>query len=536
MYRCGILACLALLAATAPAAAAGRCHGAPPSGEGDAIPIYEGLGNYHRAITTSSPDAQAYFDQGMMLAYAFGRPESVRSFRAASERDPDCALCYWGEAWALGPYQNEEMSDEDAPLAYAAARKAMVRKDSTGEIERALIEAMAVRYVEEPQEERADLDRAYADAMREVARRFPDDLDANALFAEALMILYPWDLYPEGRVRPEGEEAIAVLERVLAADIHHAGACHMYIHAVEESTEPERAAACADLLADGIPLGSHIPHMPSHIYMRIGRYGDGVRANQRAQMVDRKAARGEAVAIYAGHNTDMLCFAAWMDGQSSVALQAARDLGRDGGPEGMLLPLILARFGRWDELAAMSASPKGPLPEGLWQLARGVAFLRTGSEVKADRALGRLAKALDHADPDETFGPKTTDKPIDLLRIAHGILAGEIAAAAGDYDAAVRHLEAAVASEDGLQYSEPEIWPIPSRQVLGAILLEADRPADAQRIYEEELEDHPENGWSLFGLAAALRAQGKDGEADAVEERFERAWARADVALTSSRF
>lgn len=530
-------ACLALLLAAAlpPAAAAGHHRGDPPAGEERPIPLFEGMGSFHRAAGTSSAEAQAYFDQGMMLGYAFGRPEAVRSFQAASEIDPDCAACYWGEAWTLGPYQNGKMSAAIAPLAYAAAQKALARKESASDVERALIEAMAVRYAEDPQEERADLDQAYSDAMQAVAERFPDDLDAKALYAESLMVLHPWDLYPEGKLRPEGQEAIDVLEKVLAADIHHAGACHMYIHSVEESTTPERAEACADLLADGIPLGSHIQHMPSHIYMRIGRYGDGVRANQQAQIVDARAEHDQGVAIYPTHNTNMLCYAAWLDGQSAVALQAARDLPGDD-PRAMMLPLMLARFGRWEELMEMTNAPKGQLREGIWQFTRGLAFLRTGAPQKADKALKRLMRILDRADPEQTVSPDDTTKTIDLLRIAHGILAGETAAAAGDTGTAVRHLEAAIASEDGLEYSEPEIWPIPARQMLGAILLDAGRAEEAQRVYEEELQDHRENGWSLFGLSAALRAQGKDGEADDAQARFERAWTRSDVWLTASRF
>ncbi|MFQ5668975.1 MAG: hypothetical protein ACE5HD_00480 [Acidobacteriota bacterium] len=537
MSRCEITtACLALLlAAPLSTPAASHHHGDPPAGEEQQIPLFDGLGSFHRAVSTSSARAQAYFDQGMMLGYAFGRPEAALSFQAAAEIDPDCAACYLGEAWTLGPYQNEKMSAKNAPLAYAAAQKALAHKDLASDVERALIEAMAVRYVADPQQERADLDQAYSDAMKVVAERFPGDLDVNALYAESLMVLHPWDLYPGGKLRIEGQEAIRVLEKVLAADIHHAGACHMYIHSVEESSTPERAEVCADLLADGIPLGSHIQHMPSHIYMRIGRYGDGVRANQKAQMVDHRARRGQAVAIYPNHNTNMLCYAAWMDGQSAVALQAARDL-QGTGRRAMMLPLMLARFGRWDELKAMRKAPKGLLPEGIRQFTRGLAFLRTGEPAKASRALNRLEKILGRADPEETFAPETTDKPIDLLRIAHGILAGETAAAAGETAAAVRYLEIAIAAEDGLEYSEPEIWPLPARQILGAILLDAGRAKEAQRVYEEELENHRENGWSLFGLSAALRAQGKGGEADAVRARFEAAWARSDVWLTASRF
>ena len=499
------------------------------------IPLYEGLGTFHRSITTSSEAAQHYFDQGMMLAYAFGRREAVQSFRAALEEDPGCAVCSWGEAWALGPYFNEKMKDE-AVEAYEAAQKALELAGGASEVERALIEAMAVRYAEDPgTADRDALDRTYADAMQEMAGRFPDDLDVLALFGESMMVLHPWDFYTAGEVRPEIVEAIAALETVPAEDLHHSGACHLYIHAVEASTAPERAEACADVLADGIPGGSHIQHMPSHIYMRIGRYADSVRANQMAHIVDQMAEAGEAVAIYPGHNLHMLWYAAWMDGQSAIALQAARDMGGSHHSSGSEYTLMLARFGRWHELLGMEKVSGDSLDVGIFQFALGLATLRTEDSAKARRALKRLTKIRDATDPEESW-EATTDGPYDLLQIAHGILAGEIAAAGGDVAGAIRHLKEAIASEDGLEYSEPEIWPIPARQVLGAILLEAGLPEEAQQIYEEELEDHTENGWSLFGLARSLEAQGKDEEAAAVEERFRTAWSRADVLLHSSRF
>jgi tetratricopeptide (TPR) repeat protein len=508
-----------------------------PARAEETIPIYEDLGIHHREVTTSSALAQDYFDQGLNLAYAFGRHESVESFRAALAEDPDCVMCAWGEAWALGPYINAKMKDDAALEAYAAIQRALQGVHRAGDVERALIEAMALRYAEDPEAaEREELDRNYAEAMRGVSQRFPEDDDVGALFAEALMVLHPWHLYPDGEPLPEAIEAIGVLEAVLERDLRHAGACHLYIHSVEPSSMPERAEACADLLADGIPLGSHIQHMPSHIYMRIGRYGDGVRANQMAHIVDQMAERGEAVAIYPGHNLRMLWFAAWMDGQSSVAIQAARDMSKTWATDRSEYTLVLARFGRWDELIAMKQAHQKPLGKGLQQFARGLALLRTGDATKAHKALKRLRKITDATDPEKTFSPDTEDGPLDVLQIAHGILAGELAAASGDVNEAVRLLERAVEVEDALDYSEPEIWPIPARQVLGGVLLDAGRAAEAQRVYEADLQDHPENGWSLFGLAESLRAQGENGPADEAQARFQRAWARADVLLTSSRF
>jgi tetratricopeptide (TPR) repeat protein len=521
--------CLGLLTLAGPT-------GPDPLLAQESIPLYQDFGVHHREISTSSAEAQAFFDQGLMLAYAFGRPEAVSSFRTAVERDPECAICSWGEAWALGPYINSEMDDGPAAEAYAAIQRALEHIDGATEAEEALIEAMATRYAEDPESaDRKKLDRTYADAMRAVAERFPDDQDIGALFGEALMVLYPWDLYPNGQERPETTEAVQVLEGVLDRNLEHGGACHLYIHAVEASTEPGRAEACADVLAGAIPGGSHIHHMPSHIYMRIGRYEDSVRANQDAWLRDQMAERGEAVAIYPGHNLHMLWFAAWMDGQSAVALQAARDMERTGHWAFGIRPLTLARFGRWDEVLE-TEKPDDSLHEGMWHFARGLAYLRTGDDARAARALKRLDKITAKTDPADTFFDGTDDGPIDFLRIAQGMLAAEIAAADGDFDEAIDLLKEVAATEDLLEYSEPEIWPIPARQVLGAIYLEAGMLDDAQRVYEEELDKHPGNGWSLFGLAQVLREKGEDELAEEVDARFEQAWERSDLLLSGSRF
>jgi len=294
------------------------------------VPLYDNLGPHGRVISTSVPMAQRYFDQGMQLTYAFGRGDAVPSFRAAQQHDPDCAMCYWGEAWALGPYINEAMDSTAGVEAYQAIQQAKRLAGTARAHEQALIEAMAARYAPIPTEEnRAVLDSAYADALRDVVRRFPHDLDAGAFFGEAVMVLRPWDHWTaDGQPQPGTHEALAILESVLARDVKHPGACHLYIHLVEASPDPARAEVCADHLGAAIPGASHIQHMPSHIYMHIGRYGNSVRANQKAWLVDQQAAQGRAVGIYTGHNLHMLLFAGWMDGQSAVALQAAEDLAK----------------------------------------------------------------------------------------------------------------------------------------------------------------------------------------------------------------
>lgn len=527
-----------LLLLVASPAAAQHDHAANAAAR-DTVPLYANLGTLGRPVTTTVPDAQRYFDQGLRLTYGFGHGEAVESFRAALAHDPACAMCAWGMAWALGPYINAGRDSARIVGAYAAIRQAQQLAASPGavsDVERALIEAMSVRYEATPDMDRqAPLDSAYADAMRDVVRRFPRDLDAATLFGESLMVLRPWDHWTrDGRPQPGTEEVLQVLESVLGRDIGHPGACHLYIHAVEASPEPERAEPCAELLGDAIPGASHVPHMPSHIWMRIGRYGDGVRANQKAWHADQMAVLGRGVQIYPTHNLHMLLFAASFDGQSAVAWQAARDLARISPATSFYVPLVLARFGRWPDLLEVTAEPDAASTlKGLWHFARGLAWARTG---EADSARAQLAVVdAERAAAGDSLQFRGHPQA-DLLGIARAILAGEIAAAAGDHETAIRELTAALPLEDGLEYDEPEPWIMPVRHVLGEILLEAGRPAEAERVYRDELADHRENGWSLHGLARALRAQGRDAEAREIETRFERAWARADAWIRGSRY
>jgi tetratricopeptide (TPR) repeat protein len=530
---------LLLACATAPLAAQHADHGTgAAAATRDSVPLYDSLGTLSRRISTTSPTAQTYFDQGLRLTYGFGHDESVHSFREALRQDPSCAMCAWGVAWALGPYINagrDSAKVAEAWLAIQDAKRLARPAGAVTDVERALIEAMAVRYEKEPVEERGvRLDSAYADAMRDVVRRFPYDLDAGTLFGEALMVLRPWDHWTrDGRPQPGTEEVLAVLESVLARNIGHPGACHLYIHAVEASTQPERAEPCAELLGTAIPAASHVPHMPSHIWMRIGRYGDGVRANQRAWHADQMAVRGRGVQIYPTHNLHMLLFAASFDGQSAVAWQAARDLARISEASSHYVPLVLARFGRWQDLLDLHELPEQEFRRGMWLHARGLALLRTGQPDSAKTYLADL-DALAAATPDTLYFRGHPRR--DLYAIARAILAGEIAASEARFDDAVRELEAAIPIEDGLEYDEPEPWIMPVRHVLGAVLLEAGRAVEAEAVYRAALRDHRENGWSLLGLAQALDAQGSTAEAEEVRQRFETAWQRADVWVWASRY
>ncbi len=504
-----------------------------PAAQEQTIPLYDSLGSFGRTINTSHPTAQQFFDQGLRLAYAFGREDAVRSFREAQRHDPECAMCYWGEAWALGPYRNSPMSEERSREAFAAIQKALSWTGNASGIEKALIEAMAVRYRKEPEpENRAELDRAYSAAMKDVVRRFPWDLDAGTLYAEALTSMRPRDLWtPEGMPRPETATAIAILESVLGRHIKHPGACHFYIHVVESSSSPSRAEACADLLGEAMPGASHIQHMPSHIHMRVGRYGDAVRANQRAVIADQRAALGEAAAIYPAHNLQMLAFAAAYDGQSSIAIQAARDH-QEQSSDPVYLTQVLVRFGRWQELLDQQ-EPEDPFPRAIWLFGRGLASLRNGDPDRAREHLEGLEGHTGEADPEAEY---RRSRQVDLLRIARALLAGEILSAEGRDQEAVGTFQEILAVQDGLPYSEPEAWLLPVRHYLGAALLERGQTAAAERQYRQELRHHPDNGWSLVGLGRSLRKQGRLDEASTIHRRFRKVWSRADVWLASSRF
>lgn len=532
----GVLA--ALLLVPLPGSAQHAGHGSAPDVESDpgaTLPLYENLGSRHRPITTSSSLAQAYFDQGIALTYGFAHAEGVRSFREAQRLDPSCAACFWGEAWALGPHINGRMGNAAAVEARAAIERALELKEGASEVERALIDAMAVRYAKDPEAaDRAQLDSLYARAMEEVARRFPRDLEVLTLLGEAHMVLRPWNYWtPEGDPFPGMERPLEVLEQALAVDLSHPGACHLYIHLVEASPAPERAVPCALLLADQIPGVSHIPHMPAHVFMRTGHYGEAVRGNQRAWIADQRAAHDGAPAVYPSHNLHMLFFAAAFDGQSAVALQAARDVARVAEAFAIYIPLGLVRFGRWAEILEAPVDGASPFRAGVSHYARGMAHLRTGSGDLARVELTALEVMRERVPENARFRGHLQR---DLLGIARGTLLGEILAAEGRVEEAVKAMEEALSLEVSLNYDEPEPWPIPVRHTLGGVLLEAGEAARAEAVYREALRLHPDNGWSLHGLAAALRAQGRKDEAERVRARFEEMWVRADVWITGSRF
>ncbi len=515
-------------------------------------PLFDGLGPHHHAITTRSPLAQRYFDQGLVLVFGFNHAEAIRSFREAARQDPACAMCWWGVALALGPNINLPMPVEDVPAAVAAARDAARLAPGASAAERLYIDALGRRYSEAPGAERAALDRAYADAMREVVRALPDDLDAATLFAESLMDLSPWDYWTKsGEPKANTPELLATLERILAAQPEHPGAIHLYIHAVEASRDPDRAVPYADRLTSLVPDSGHLVHMPTHIYQRVGRYHDAAEWNARAAEADEAYLAwcrngGFYPVAYYPHNVHFLWSAATMEGRSALAIASARKLVSKVGPEIYAkfppleayapTPLVaLARFGRWQEILAEPAPPAHlRFATGMWHYARGLALANTRRLDAAEaqrRALAALAG--DEALAAQNLGGGTAG---ELLAIAEAVLAAEIAGRRGVREQQIRLLETAVVLQDGLPYYEPPGWDYPIRQALGAALLEAGRPAEAERVYRDDLREFRENGWSLFGLARALELQGQRSAAAEARRRFEAAWQHADVKLQRSRF
>ena len=518
---------------------------ATPRDEPAPAPYFPELGRYHRAVTTKSPAAQRYFDQGLLLLYAFNLEEAQRSFEHAARLDPGCASCFWGAGMALGPHINLAAQAERTTAAHKAAQTALAHAGRVKPVERALIEALATRYSDpppaDPKAQRA-LDEAYAAAMRKVAGRFPNDDDVQALFAEALMNLRPWDLWSkDGQPRPETPEIIAALERVLARDPRHPGANHYYIHTLEASPHPEKALAAADRLG-ALTHAGHLVHMPAHIYMRVGRYEDAAEANRKAIAAEKvyveKAQPKGFHWMYVAHNPQFLMAAAMMEGRRAEALAAAREATGYMSPEmlrqmpgydfSLVYPQwVLVRFGRWDEALAEPAPPDDlRFAKAMWHTARGVAYTVRSQpdEAEAERAAFEKVAATIPSEATEGLNPASR-----LLTITRALLAGEIAARGGRAEEAVEHLRAAVKAEDELSYNEPSDWYYPTRHHLGAVLLAAGRAPEAQAVFEEDLRRNPGNGWALAGLAESQRKQGKTAEAAATRERLEKAWARADV-------
>lgn len=499
------------------------------------VPLLEAVtGDYTRTIDTDAPLAQAYFDQGMQMVYAFTLPVAIRSFEEAQRQDPDCAVCFWGEAKARGPFLNGRLTNANAGPAYEAAQRALSLIERTDDpMEKALIRAMSIRYTpEHDPDTRVALDSAYTRAMSEVYSLYPEDLDVGTLYAEALMLLNTRRGAYEAS-DPYVQSFHTVLEDVLEKDINHPGACHLYIHATEATEVAYKAEACADLLMTAVPGSSHLNHMPSHTYNVIGRWGKAVRSNAMAWRSDDRTAYGEGVSYGGTHNLHMLFFAGSMDGQSKVSRAAAEEYARQVNGGVFYQALVLFRFGEFREILELTEVPERPLRLGLWEFTRGYAHLRTGS---ADSAAAYLASVDEKASTLPDNVTERNNRGSDLLSITGNILRGEMLRSEGKLDEAIAVLELAVETHDGLEYAEPEALNFSARHWLGAALLEAGRYSDAERVYVGALEQHRHNGWSYFGLERALRAQDKISEADRIKAEFNRVWQRADIIIRSSRF
>ncbi|WP_291984791.1 hypothetical protein [Luteitalea sp.] len=518
---------------------------------GEVAPRLQKLGSHVFRVSTRHAGAQHFINQGLNLAYAFNHAEARRAFREAARLDPGLAMAYWGQALVLGPNINALMEPNDEPHALELVKEAQARKARATPRERALIEALATRYSGTP-ERRVPNDRAYADAMRQVQARFPADPDIAMLYVESMMDLRPWGYWmPDGRPHDGTAEIVALTEQVMRAHSRHPGALHMYIHLIESTTTPQRAEAAADTLLTLMPAAGHMVHMASHIYQRVGRYADAMKSNTLAIAADEDyitqcRAQGLYPMAYYPHNVHFLWFAAAADGQSRVALDAARKVAA-GIDDTQLaaMPLLAGfrvvpywahvRFGKWQEMLAEPAPPQAnAFLRGAWHYGRGQALVATGDLAAAERELQELETAMHDKGLDQPLFSPNTGRAI--LSIGPAVLRGEIAAARRDFATAIARLEEAVRLEDALVYTEPSEWHSPPRLALAAILLEAGRPAEAETVYWEDLKRNRDNGWALFGLDQALRAQGKHDQAGIVKARLDRAWARADVSLTSSRF
>ena len=511
------------------------------------------LGTHHHAISTRSVETQRRFDEGLNWMWAFNLQEAQRSFEAATNLDPDCAMCWWGVALSLGPHLNVPALPDRTVEADHAVKKAVALESHASLEERALIDALTRRYSDPAPTDAAaqhGLDQGYADAMRAVAKQYPNDLDVQSLAVESLLDLRPWDYWTaDGRPQPGTEEIESRLESILARDPRHPGANHYYIHAMEASRDPEKALAAAHRLETLMPGSGHMVHMPFHIYLRVGQYARAEESNRRA--VDADLAYSNQVEIpmfmhmYTAHDFQSLSFCQMMLGKSGSALRNARAIG-DWLPLEMARQMpgvdfflaasdfTQARFGKWDDILA-AAPPPGDLPylAGVHHYVRGLAFAAHG-EFDLARAEHDSVTAIAAAVPPDA--PEDLNTAKALLSIAEHSLAGEIAARENHTDAAVAALKQAVTEEDALHYSEPPDWPNPVRLELGDVLLQAGRAAEAEAVYRADLEHHPSDPWALHGLAVSLEQQHRAAEAADAARRFAQAWAAADVKLKGTRF
>jgi len=503
--------------------------------------LMPGLGDLHHPVSTKNPQAQQFFDQGLRLIYAFNHDEAARSFRRAAELDPKLAMAYWGIAEAVGPNYNDPASDDRFIEAHNAIQKAVDLSSNASPAEQAYIQAMALRFPADPKADRRQAAEAYHDAMRGVAKDFPDDLDAATLFAESGMNLHPWGLWhKDGTPEAGTEEIVATLESVIKRDPNHMGAVHYYIHTVEASRSPERALAAANKLAAMAPAAGHLVHMPAHVYIRTGDYAAAVKTNQSAALADQSyikasGAQGIYPMMYYSHNLHFIAMCSAMDGDYPEAKKGADMLATHVGPfvkdmpplEGfMTIPMAVdVRFHKWDDILKMpKPNPDMKTATVFWHFARGMALAGKGSVAEAEKEYAVVAEAVNNTPEDVVFAMPVNNKAKDVLKIAQDVLGAKIALAKKDNASAIAQLQDAVAVQDTLKYDEPEDWFFPVRESLGAALLMNGDPAAAEKVFREDLDRHPRNPRSLFGLAEALRAQKRDYDAGFVQKQFQTSW------------
>ncbi len=512
--------------------------------------LFDGLGTHRRAIAADSEEARRYINQGLILAYSFNHGEAIRSYREAARLDPTSAIAWWGVSLCSGPnYNNPKMNEERNAASWDALQKALARIDNASPVERALIEALSHRYAKPWPDDRADLEQAYADAMAKVWAAYPNDSDVGTLYAEAMMVQTPWKLYTADFDLAENTPKIlAVLERVLEMSPNNPGANHLYIHAVEPSSTPEQGLVAADRLADMVPGSGHLNHMPSHIYVKTGRWEQAVVQNEKAMRADatylRLSPEQTVQHLYMTHNAHMLTYAAMMSGREREAMAAARAMWANI-PKKILPGVgryvdkwmcsvydVQKRFGRWDDLLAESPPPSFlTITTATWRAARAVAYAAKKDFANAEREHELFRRAKAAIPEDIEWGRQAAQK---VLEVSDYFIAGEIALQRGDWSRAAELLEQSAAIEDTLGYGEPPQWLQPVRHTLGAVYLMSGRYADAERAYREDLAKWKNNGWSLYGLSRALHGQGDIAEAKKIEDQYREAWSHADALTTTS--
>ncbi len=520
----------------------------PLTAKSPIAPKLEGLGDHHIDVTTNNPESQYFFDQGFRLFLGFNHSEALRSFKEAIRLDNDNAMAYWGWALVLGPNLNLPMQGAVIEQTNHAIKMAVSLKGKVSELEQAYIESLAVRYSEEKDADRKALDLAYKVSMKKLMSKYPENHDVATLYVASVMNTNPWDYwYNDGTPKGQTAEILEILDHVTTKNPKHAGAHHYKIHLVE-AYRPELAEKNADQLGALMPGAGHLVHMPSHIYMRIGRYQDSYDANMLAAQTDEKYIaqcnnQGIYPLLYYPHNVHFLAWSAMYMGKSKDALEAAMKVAYPENIDATKVmqvfraqPMfVMLRFGMWDQMLAEKKPKKeDQFMIGVWHYGRGLAHINQGNIGKAKTELENLKTIHSGEMISKKTGRPTTNKK--LLIIAQAVLSSEIYGKQGDFEKALSQIDKAVRLEGGLRYAEPPSWYFPTRHILGALLMDADRAAEAEVVYWQDLAHNPENGYALYGLKLSLEAQGKDKTAKVITERFNKAWAGADTSLTSSRY